>query len=38
MQVEFGKPRDLLKNVNGLLRALVDESGEKEALYAMAAL
>lgn len=24
---------DLLKNVDGLLRALVDESGEKEALY-----
>lgn len=35
-QVEFGKPSELLKNEKGFLRALVDESGDKEALYAMA--
>ncbi|PCH33304.1 hypothetical protein WOLCODRAFT_135046 [Wolfiporia cocos MD-104 SS10] len=34
--VEFGAPRDLLKNEKGKLRALVDESGDREALYAMA--
>lgn len=34
---EFGKPSELLQNEKGLLRALVDESGDKEALYAMAA-
>ncbi|KZT06271.1 P-loop containing nucleoside triphosphate hydrolase protein [Laetiporus sulphureus 93-53] len=34
--VEFGKPSELLKNEKGMLRALVDESGDKEALYAMA--
>ncbi|RPD55459.1 P-loop containing nucleoside triphosphate hydrolase protein [Lentinus tigrinus ALCF2SS1-7] len=34
--VEFGKPSELLKNEKGLLRALVDESGDKEKLYTMA--
>lgn len=33
---EFGKPSDLLKMEKGMLRALVDESGDKENLYAMA--
>lgn len=35
-QVEFGKPSELLQNEKGMLRALVDESGDKEKLYAMA--
>lgn len=34
--VEFGTPGDLLKNENGVLRSLVDESGDKETLYNMA--
>ncbi|KAJ6589849.1 P-loop containing nucleoside triphosphate hydrolase protein [Mycena vulgaris] len=34
--VEFDSPKVLLKNKHGLLRALVDESGDKEALYEMA--
>ncbi|EED85726.1 predicted protein [Postia placenta Mad-698-R] len=34
--VEFGKPSDLLSIEGGLLRALVDESGDKDKLYAMA--
>ncbi|KAI0711801.1 P-loop containing nucleoside triphosphate hydrolase protein [Cerioporus squamosus] len=34
--VEFGKPHELLKDEKGMLRALVDESGDKEKLYAMA--
>ncbi|KAI0758967.1 P-loop containing nucleoside triphosphate hydrolase protein [Fomes fomentarius] len=34
--VEFGKPSELLENEKGLLRALVDESGDREKLYAMA--
>ncbi|KAJ7268668.1 hypothetical protein B0H12DRAFT_1009709 [Mycena haematopus] len=33
--VEFGSPKVLLQK-NGLLRALVDESGDKDALYKMA--
>ncbi|PIL37563.1 ATP-binding cassette transporter [Ganoderma sinense ZZ0214-1] len=33
---EFGSPADLLKNEKGMLRALVDESGDKEKLYEMA--
>ncbi|KAJ7691269.1 hypothetical protein B0H17DRAFT_1159808 [Mycena rosella] len=33
--VEFDSPKALLKNKDGLLRALVDESGDKEALYKM---
>ena len=34
-QVEFGEPADLLENEKGMLRALLDESGDKEELYAM---
>ncbi|KAJ6594276.1 hypothetical protein B0H19DRAFT_1094788 [Mycena capillaripes] len=34
--VEFDTPKKLLQNKHGLLRALVDESGDKEALYKMA--
>jgi len=34
--VEFDTPKELLKNKNGMLRALVDESGDREALYKMA--
>ncbi|KAH9939277.1 uncharacterized protein BXZ73DRAFT_76000 [Epithele typhae] len=33
--VEFGAPTELLKNEKGTLRALVDESGDKEKLYDM---
>ncbi|KAJ7480955.1 hypothetical protein FB451DRAFT_1031097, partial [Mycena latifolia] len=33
--VEFDSPQELLKNEHGMLRALVDESGDKEALYKM---
>nr|GAT46155.1 ATP-binding cassette transporter [Mycena chlorophos] len=33
---EFDSPHELLKNPKGKLRALVDESGDKDALYAMA--
>ncbi|KAI1795060.1 hypothetical protein LXA43DRAFT_1080347 [Ganoderma leucocontextum] len=33
---EFGSPVELLKNEKGMLRALVDESGDKEKLYEMA--
>ncbi|KAJ7035141.1 P-loop containing nucleoside triphosphate hydrolase protein [Mycena alexandri] len=33
--VEFDSPKVLLQNEHGLLRALVDESGDKEALYQM---
>ena len=36
LQAEFDKPSALLKNEKGLLRLLVDESGDKEKLYAMA--
>ncbi|THH33272.1 hypothetical protein EUX98_g944 [Antrodiella citrinella] len=32
---EFDKPSELLKNQKGLLRLLVDESGDKDKLYAM---
>ncbi|KAM5539757.1 hypothetical protein V8D89_006570 [Ganoderma adspersum] len=35
--VEFGTPSELLRNEKGFLRALVDESGDKDNLYAMAA-
>ncbi|CCM06697.1 uncharacterized protein FIBRA_08984 [Fibroporia radiculosa] len=35
--VEFGKPDMLLKDEKSPFRALVDESGDKEKLYAMAA-
>ncbi|KAJ7495858.1 hypothetical protein B0H11DRAFT_2000914 [Mycena galericulata] len=34
--VEFDTPKVLLKKKHGLLRALVDESGDREALYKMA--
>ena len=34
--VEFDKPSELLKLERGMLKALVDESGDKEHLYAMA--
>ncbi|KIJ34155.1 hypothetical protein M422DRAFT_35218 [Sphaerobolus stellatus SS14] len=34
--VEFNKPKELLKNPSGFLRSLVDESGDKDALYAAA--
>ena len=34
--VEFDTPKALLKRKDGLLRALVEESSDKEALYAMA--
>ncbi|KAJ7770817.1 hypothetical protein DFH07DRAFT_1057900 [Mycena maculata] len=34
--VEFDTPKELLKDKNGMLRALVDESGDKDALYKMA--
>ena len=35
MQVEFDTPSMLLKNEKGILRALVNESGDKEVLCAM---
>jgi ABC-type multidrug transport system fused ATPase/permease subunit len=34
--VEFDAPAELLKNKHGLLRALVEESLDKEELHAMA--
>ena len=34
--VEFDTPRALLRQADGFLRALVEESADKEALYAMA--
>ncbi|KAF7348320.1 Multidrug resistance-associated ABC transporter protein [Mycena sanguinolenta] len=34
--VEFGSPKELLKIKDGKLRALVEESGDRNALYAMA--
>ena len=34
--VEFGKPSDLLKIEGGKLKALVDESGDKDTLHKMA--
>ncbi|THU87009.1 P-loop containing nucleoside triphosphate hydrolase protein [Dendrothele bispora CBS 962.96] len=36
--VEFGAPKSLLKDKTGLLRALVDESHDKDTLMAMAGL
>ena len=35
-KAEFDKPIELLKNEKGMLRALVDESADRDALYAMA--
>jgi hypothetical protein len=37
-QVEFASPKELLENPKSFLRALVDESADKEVLYAMANL
>ena len=34
--VEFDSPQSLLKKDDGFLKSLVDESGEKDALYVMA--
>ncbi|KAG6866019.1 hypothetical protein C0991_009427 [Blastosporella zonata] len=34
--VEFGSPKELLQVADGKLKALVDESGDKDTLYAMA--
>lgn len=34
-QVEFGKPRELLEKKNGVLRSLVDASGDWKKLYRM---
>ena len=34
--VEFDSPKSLLQKEGSLLRALVDESADKDALYAMA--
>lgn len=34
--VEFDRPFELLSNKTGILRALVDESGDRDALLAMA--
>jgi hypothetical protein len=38
VQVEFASPKELLENPKSFLRALVDESADKEVLYAMANL
>ncbi|KAI0258755.1 hypothetical protein BC834DRAFT_974824 [Gloeopeniophorella convolvens] len=35
--VEFGRPSELLKNAEGRLRAMVDESGDRDTLYEMVA-
>jgi hypothetical protein len=35
-QMEFDSPKALLSQKDGRLRSLVDESGDKEALYNMA--
>jgi hypothetical protein len=35
-KVEFDSPKALLRIKNGKLRALVDESGDRDVLYAMA--
>lgn len=35
-QVEFDTPRNLLRIERGVLKALVDGSGDKDNLYAMA--
>ena len=34
--MEFDSPQELLELPNGKLRSLVDESGDKDFLYAMA--
>ena len=38
VQAEFEAPNELLKKEGSLFKALVDESGDKAALYAMAGL
>ena len=38
LQAEFEAPNELLKKEGSLFKALVDESGDKAALYAMAEL
>ena len=38
VQAEFEAPNELLKKEGSLFKALVDESGDKAALYAMAEL
>jgi hypothetical protein len=35
-QVEFDSPMELLQKTDGKLKSLVDESNDKEVLYAMA--
>ena len=35
-QVEFDTPKNLLSKDQGILKSLVDGSGDKDALYAMA--
>ena len=35
-QVEFDSPKTLLRKTDGLLKSLVDGSGDKNALYAIA--
>jgi hypothetical protein len=35
-KVEFDRPKVLLKKEHGMLRALVNESGDKDALYKIA--
>ena len=35
-QVEFDKPSELLKKENSRFRSLVDESGDRDLLYAIA--
>ena len=34
--VEYDSPKTLLEKEGGFLKSLVDESGDKDALYAMA--
>ena len=34
--VEFGKPSELLRIEGGKFKSLVDESGDRDALYEMA--
>jgi len=36
LQVEFDRPKDLLQNERGMLRGLVDGSGDQETLYELA--
>ena len=33
--VEYDSPKELLKQNGGFFKSLVDESGDKDALYAM---